>query len=72
MTCAWCQGPLGKPRSGGPAKKFCCDEHRRLFHQSLRTWALRGYDAGLVPIEALRRIERESSQSAVYGDSGGD
>ena len=55
MICIWCQSHM-KPHPRGSEKRFCGDACRRDFHQAVRTWGLIGFDAGLIPVSALKRL----------------
>lgn len=59
MNCLWCNDPFEPVITGGHEKKFCSDCCRYFYHYSLRLWAQKAADAGLLPIEALRQFAPE-------------
>ncbi len=55
--CLWCPATYtARTGHGGPTRRFCSDGCRSAFHQALRRWARREFEAGRVPVSDLRKF----------------
>ena len=54
LACRWCSAPIMLRADGGKPKRFCCEDHRRLFAATLRRYAEALVIAGEITVQELR------------------
>ena len=55
--CLWCPATYtARTGRGGPDQRFCSDGCRSAYHQALRRWARREFEAGRVSVSDLRKF----------------
>jgi hypothetical protein len=55
-VCVWCDHEFSPRKSGGSPQRFCCPEHRRVFHIAAHQFVLAEFSAGRLTVAEIKEF----------------